>query len=101
MNYLVFLLVAVVGSAAPRYGSVLAARSKLSREDAQMTMTDQLGHGDCVAWCTRFGVRVDGRFLRYASGGDEALIRTRDGYMFRVPLDNPTVVRADCAPAAL
>ena len=99
MNYLVFLLVAVVGSAAPRYGSSLPARSKLSGEDAQMTVTDQLGHGDCVAWLTRFGIRVHGWFIRYTSN-NEALIRTRDGHLFRVPLDNPTVVRADCGPAA-
>ena len=63
-------------------------------------MTDQLGHGDCVAWQTRFGIQAHGRFLRYTSS-NEALIRTRDGYMFRVPLDNPTVVRADCGQAFL
>jgi hypothetical protein len=63
-----------------------------------MTVTDQLGHGDCVAWRTRFGVRVHGWFIRYTSS-NEALIRTRDGHLFRVPVDNPTVVRAECSPA--
>ncbi len=63
-----------------------------------MTVTDQLGHGECVAWRTRFGIRVHGSFIRYTSG-NEALIRTREGHMFRVPLDNPTVVRAECGPA--
>jgi hypothetical protein len=70
----------------------------LSREDEQMTVTDQLGHGDCVTWRTRFGIRVHGWFIRYTSS-DEALIRTTEGHMFRVPLDNPTVVRAECGPA--
>jgi hypothetical protein len=98
MNYLVFVSVALVGSVTRRYGSALAARSMLSREDAQMTVTDQLGHGDCVSWLTRFGIQVDGRVVRY-TGSDEALIRTLDGHMFRVPLDNPTVVRAECGPA--
>ena len=63
-----------------------------------MTVTDQLGHSDCVAWLTRFGIQVHGRFVRYTSSG-EALVRTREGHMFRVPLDNPTVVRAECGPA--
>ncbi len=63
-----------------------------------MTVTDQLGHSDCVAWLTRFGIQVHGRFIRYTSSG-EALVRTREGHMFRVPLDNPTVVRAECGPA--
>ena len=67
------------------------------REDAQMT--DQLGHGDCVSWLTRFGIQVDGRFIRYTSS-NEALVRTMDGHMFRVPLDNPTVVRAECTHPA-
>ena len=58
-----------------------------------MTLTDQLGHGDRVAWLTRFGIQVHGRFIGYISGS-EALVRTRDGHMFRVPLDNPTFVRA-------
>jgi hypothetical protein len=56
----------------------------------KMTVTDQLGHGDCVAWRTRFGVEVRGRFLRY-TGNDEALIRTPDGHQFRVP--TPLVAR--------
>ncbi len=60
-----------------------------------MTVTDQLGHGDCVAWRTRFGVPVEGWFIRYTSG-KEALIRTRDGHLFRVPVGNLTVERADC-----
>jgi hypothetical protein len=63
-----------------------------------MTVADQLAHGDRVAWLTRFGIRVQGWFIRYTSG-NEALIRTRDGHMFRVPLDNPTVVRAERGPA--
>ena len=62
-------------------------------------MTDQLGHGDCVSWLTRFGIQVSGWFIRYASS-NEALIRTMDGHMFRVPLDNPTVVRAECTHPA-
>ena len=62
-----------------------------------MTVKDQLGHGDCVSWLTRFGVQVRGWFIRYTSS-NEALIRTMDGHMFRVPLDNPTVVRAECGP---
>lgn len=57
-------------------------------------MTDQLGHGDCVSWLTRFGIQVSGWFIRYTSS-NEALIRTMDGHMFRVPLDNPTLVRAE------
>ena len=65
-----------------------------------MTVTDQLGRGDSVAWLTRFGIRVHGWFIRYTSN-NEALIRTRDGHLFRVPLDNPTVVRADCGQAFL
>jgi len=65
-----------------------------------MTVTDPLGHGECVAWRTRFGIRVHGSFIRYTSG-NEALIRTREGHMFRVLLDNPTVVRAECAPPLL
>jgi hypothetical protein len=55
-----------------------------------MTVIDQLDQGDCVSWLTRFGVQARGRFIRYTSN-DEALIRTLDGHMFRVPLDNPTV----------
>jgi hypothetical protein len=62
-------------------------------------MTDQLGHGDCVSWLTRFGIQVSGWFIRYTSS-NEALIRTMDGHMFRVPLDNPTVVRAKCTHPA-
>ncbi len=62
-------------------------------------MTDQLGHGDCVSWQTRFGMQVSGWFIRYASS-NEALIRTMDGHLFRVPLDNPTVVRAECTHPA-
>ena len=62
-------------------------------------MTDQLGHGDYVSWLTRFGIQVHGWFIRYTSS-NEALIRTRDGHLFRVPVDNPTVVRAECSPAA-
>ena len=58
-------------------------------------MTDQLSQGDCVSWLTRFGIRVHGWFIRYTSS-NEALIATRDGHKFRVPLDNPTVVRAEC-----
>ena len=61
-------------------------------------MTDQLGHGDCVSWQTRFGMQVSGWFIRYASS--KALIRTMDGHLFRVPLDNPTVVRAECTHPA-
>jgi hypothetical protein len=98
MNCLVFLVVAVVGTGRRRYGSALAARAKLSREDAQMTVIDQLGQGDCVAWRTRFGIRVHGWFVRYTSD-NEALIRTREGHMFRVPVDNPTVMRVECAPS--
>jgi hypothetical protein len=60
-------------------------------------MTVQLGQGDYVSWLTRFGIQVHGRFIRYTSS-NEALIRTRDGHMFRVPLDNPTVVRAEPPP---
>jgi hypothetical protein len=60
-------------------------------------MTDQLGHGDCVSWLTRFGTQVDGQLIGYHSS-NEALIRTRDGHLFRVPVDNPTVVRAECPP---
>jgi hypothetical protein len=63
-----------------------------------MTVTDLLGPDDCVAWRTRFGIRVHGWFIGYTSN-DEALIRTRDGHMFRVPRDNPTVVRAECGLA--
>jgi hypothetical protein len=63
-----------------------------------MTVTEQLSHGDCVTWRTRFGVRVDGWFLRYHRS-NEALIRTTDGHLFRVAVDNPTVMRADCGPA--
>ena len=93
MNYLASVSVTVVGSVTSRSGSIPAARSKLSREDAQMIGTDQLGHGDWVAWLTRFGIQVHGRFIRYISSG-EALVRTREGHMFRVPLDNPTLMRA-------
>ncbi len=64
-----------------------------------MTLTDKkLAHGDCVTWRTRFGVPVDGWFLRYTSN-NEALIRTRDGHLLRVRLDNPSVVRVECAPS--